>query len=271
MIIEWAHLKWGDVARCDMAQAIAVLPVAAIEQHGPHLPLGTDAMIMAGYLARVRERAQVDIADLDVLLLPDLVIGASHEHLDFPGTLSLSSPALAAVIADIGASVARTGCRKLVLLNSHGGNSAVLELAALELRRLHTMLAVCASWSRFGYPDGLFSDHERRHGIHGGEIETSLMLAFRPELVDMDRAGNFEPESVAMAQRFTWLNAGRPAAFGWMAQDLSENGAMGNASLASAKKGESAAVFGAAAFVGLLRDMADFELERLRSGPAGNP
>ena len=271
MILDWANLKWGDVAGRDMAQAIAVLPVAAVEQHGPHLPLGTDAMIMAGYLARVRARAPQALPNIDVLLLPGLMTGTSHEHMDFPGTLSLSPQTLLSVIADLGASVARSGCRKIVLLNSHGGNSAALDIAALELRRLHRMLAVTVSWSRFGYPEGLFSAQEIRHGIHGGDIETSLMLAFRPDLVRMELAGEFTPASVAMEREFTWLNAGRPAAFGWMAQDLSASGAMGNASLASAQKGESAASHGVTAFAELLRDIADFGLEGLRVGPAGNP
>lgn len=264
MIIDWAELKWADFSAQRMAQAIAVLPVAAVEQHGPHLPLGTDAMIMQGYLARVRALAG---ATPDVLLLPMLPVGTSHEHIDFPGTLSLSPQTLLAMIADLGASVARAGCRKIVLLNSHGGNSAALDIAALELRRLHRMLAVCVSWSRFGYPPGLFDAEEIRHGIHGGDIETSLMLAFRPELVRMELAGDFTPASVAMAQDFKWLNAGRPAGFGWMAQDLSARGAMGNAAIASAEKGIAAADFGARAFLELFGDVRKFDLASLRGAP----
>ncbi|MBM3606877.1 MAG: creatininase family protein [Alphaproteobacteria bacterium] len=264
MIAHWSELKWTDFSAPRMAQAIAVLPVAAIEQHGPHLPLGTDQMIMEGYLARLRA---MTAHTPDVLILPGLSVGTSNEHTDFAGTLTLQPATLLAAIADLGASVVRAGCRKLVLLNSHGGNSAALEIAALELRRQHAMLAVCASWSRLGYPAGLFSAGEIRHGIHGGEIETSLMLAFRPELVAMERAGNFVPSSVAMADEFKWLNAGRPAGFGWMAQDLSVHGAMGDASAASAAKGEAAADFGVKAFAELLRDIAAFDLTRLRAPP----
>ena len=263
---DWADLKWTDFSPGRMAQAIAVLPVAAIEQHGPHLPLGTDAMIMEGYLARVRELAD---GAPDIRILPLLQVGTSHEHMDFPGTLSLSPQTLLSVIADLGASVARAGCRKIVLLNSHGGNSAALDIAALELRRLHQMLAVTVSWSRFGYPQGLFSAQEIRHGIHGGDIETSLMLAFRPQLVRMDLAGDFAPASLRMEGAFKWLNAGRPAGFGWMAQDLSTNGAMGNAAIASAEKGIAAAEFGAKAFLELLDDVAKFDLAALGSLPAG--
>ena len=260
----WSELTWRDLQSRDMGRTIAVLPVAAVEQHGPHLPLGTDAMIMEGYLARVLERMP---ADLDALFLPVQQVGTSNEHVDFPGTLSFSPETFLRIIADLGASIARAGCRKLVLVNSHGGNSAALDIAARELRRLHRMLVVTVSWSRFGYPDDLFSDVEKAHGIHAGDIETSLMMAFRPELVRDDLIADFPPTSIAMEKQFNWLNAGRPAGFGWMAQDLSDNGAMGNASLASREKGEALADYGATAFVELLRDVEAFDLASLGMGP----
>ena len=128
----------------------------------------------------------------------------------------------------------RAGCRKLVLLNSHGGNSALLDVIAHDLRARLGMLVVLASWRRFGAPDGLFSADEQAHGIHAGEIETSLMLSFRPDLVREEEAADFRPESVAMERDFNWLRAGRPTGFGWMSQDLSASGAMGNAAAADA-------------------------------------
>lgn len=260
----WSDLTWRDLQDRDVSRTIAVLPVAAVEQHGPHLPLGTDAMIMEGYLARVLERMP---ADLDALFLPVQQLGTSNEHVDFPGTLSFSPETFLRIIADLGASMSRAGCRKLVLVNSHGGNSAALDIAARELRRLHRMLAVTVSWSRFGYPDGLFSDAEKAHGIHAGDIETSLMMAFRSELVRDELIADFPPASIAMEKQFNWLNAGRPAGFGWMAQDLSDNGAMGNASLATREKGEALADYGATAFVELLRDVEAFDLASLGAGP----
>ena len=260
----WADLTWPELQARNMGKAIVVPPVAAVEQHGPHLPLGTDAMIMQGYLDRVVARLP---GDFDVLFLPLQQIGTSHEHIDFAGTLTLSPDTFMRVVADIGASLALAGVRKLVLLNSHGGNSAALEIAARELRRLHGMLAVCVSWARFGYPEGLFAEEEIRHGIHGGDIETSLMLAFRPELVRQDEIADFPPASIGMARDYKWLNAGRPAGFGWMAQDLSPTGAMGNAALATAEKGERLAEHGAAAFIELLRDVAAFNLAGLENSP----
>ncbi len=260
----WAEWTWRDFEARDMSRCIAVLPLAAIEQHGPHLPAGADAMIMEGYLQRTLARLP---ADLDVLFLPVQQVGASPEHIAFPGTLSLSPETLLRLICDIGDCVARTGCRKLVIANSHGGNSAVIDIAARELRLRHGMLAVAASWARFGYPDGLFDEEEKSHGIHGGAVETSLMLAFRRDAVREEEIANFEPASVAMSRDFTWLNAGRPVGFGWMAQDLSDNGAMGNAEAASAERGDSCADYGATAFIELLRDVEAFDLANLPEGP----
>jgi creatinine amidohydrolase len=243
-----------------MSGVIAVLPVAAVEQHGPHLPLGVDAMIMEGCLGRVVARLP---ADLDAVFLPMQSVGVSIEHSDFPGTLSLSPETASRVLLDIAEGVARAGVRKFVLMNAHGGNSALISTVALDLR-VRGMLVVTCSWARFGYPDGLFSQQEQRHGIHGGEIETSLMLAFRPELVDMNRARNFPPATLDFERDFAWLRADRPAGFGWMAQDLSPSGAMGDASKASAEKGEATADYWATAFVELLRDVEAFDLARLK-------
>ena len=138
------------------------------------------------------------------------------------------------------------------------------------MRASHGILVVLAAWQRFGTPEGLFSEHERRHGIHGGAVETALMLAFRPDLVRRDAIRDFVPVSVAMERDHAWLRAfGRPTGFGWMAQDLHEAGAMGDATLATAEAGRACAVHGAEAFVGLLRDVAGFDLARLRVGPGG--
>jgi creatinine amidohydrolase len=260
----WSELTSADMRATDMARVIAVLPFAAIEQHGPHLPLGTDLFIMEGYLARVLQRLP---ADLPVLFLPVQAIGTSQEHSAFAGTLSLSDQAALGGWTALGDSVARAGCRKLVLLNSHGGNSALIERLALDLRVRLNMLAVTASWSRFGYPDGLFSAQELAHGIHGGEVETSLMLAFRPDLVRIEEAENFLPASLDFERDFAWLRPSRPAGFGGMAQDLSSSGAAGNAAAATAEKGDAAADYGATAFIELLQDVEMFDLARLDVGP----
>jgi creatinine amidohydrolase len=260
----WSELTSTDMRAADMARVIAVLPFAAIEQHGPHLPLGTDMFIMEGYLARVLERLP---ADLPVLLLPVQAIGTSQEHSAFAGTLSLTDHAALQAWGTLAENIARNGCRKVVLLNAHGGNSALLDRLALDLRVRLRMLAVTASWSRFGYPDGLFSGEEVIHGIHAGEIETSLMLAFQPDLVRMAEAKNFASGSRDFERDFAWLRTSRPAGFGWMTQDLSSSGALGNAAAATAAKGEAAADYGATAFTELLQDVDAFDLARLDDGP----
>lgn len=262
----WMDLSWPDFQARDMSKVIAVLPLAAVEQHGPHLPTGVDSAIMDGYLARAIERMP---DDLPALFLPAQRIGVSIEHEAYPGTLSLSFETAARTWIEIGASVRRTGCRKLVLLNSHGGNVAVMEAVARELRARHGMFVVCASWHRFGYPDGLFADAERAHGIHGGDIETSLMMAFAPDSVREDEIAEFRSEAARMEDEFAWLGAVRPIGFGWMSQDLSESGAMGDASAATPHKGDAAADYGATAFIELLRDVEAFDLERLGDGPLG--
>ncbi|PPD45131.1 MAG: creatininase [Methylocystis sp.] len=256
----WSELSLRDIRAHDMSGVIAVLPVAAVEQHGPHLPLGVDAMIMEGCVARVVARLP---QDLDAVFLPMQSVGVSPEHRDFPGTLSLSHDTAARVLNEIAEGVVRAGVKKILLMNSHGGNSALISTVALDLRARFGVLAVTCSWARFGYPDGLYSAQEQRHGIHGGEIETSLMLAFRPELVAMDRAKNFPPASLDFERDFAWLRADRPAGFGWMAQDLSPAGAMGDAARATAEKGEATADYWATAFIELLRDVEAFDLERL--------
>ncbi len=260
----WAEMTWTDVRAADMARTIAVLPVAATEQHGPHLPLGVDTQIMEGYLERVVARLP---ADLPVLFLPVQNCGCSVEHRDFPGTLSLSARTALKVWTELGECVHRAGCRKLVLLNAHGGNVAILDTIAHDLRARLGLFVVMATWHRFGTPDGLFSPEEKAHGIHGGDIETSLMLTFRPDLVRTERVENFPSRSAEMEQDFTWLRAGRPTGFGWMAQDLSPSGAMGNAAAATRQKGETCADYGATAFIELLQDIDGFDLARLETSP----
>lgn len=262
----WSEMSWTDFDEADMGDVIAVLPVAAVEQHGPHLPVGVDAFIMEGYIAQVVARLP---AQLPVLFLPVQSCGCSIEHTGFPGALSLSAATVIRAWTELAECVFRSGCRKLVLLNSHGGNVAILDIVAHDLRARLGMLAVMASWHRFGSPDGLFPESEKTHGIHAGDIETSLMLSFRPDLVRLDDAGDFAPASIAIESDFNWLRVGRPTGFGWMSQDLSESGAMGDALAATAAKGEACADYGATAFVELLQDIEGFDLSRLKKGPLG--
>lgn len=256
---------WLNLTTEEFADArIAVLPVAAVEQHGPHLPVGVDTYIAEAYLARVRALLP---ADSGVVFLPVQPVGASDEHRAYPGTLTLSPETALRAFIEIGESVSRAGIRKLVIVNSHGGNIALIDLAARQLRVRLNMLVVHCSWGRFGYPEGLFGEAERTHGIHGGDIETSIMLAAHPDLVWRDRIANFIPATYAMEREYTHLRADFPAGFGWMTQDLNASGAVGDASLATAEKGEAALQHGARAFLELLQDVEKFDLARLAPGP----
>jgi creatinine amidohydrolase len=262
---QWIEMTWDDFRAGDPARWIAVLPVAAVEQHGPHLPLGTDGFIAKGYLARAMKM----IPDaLPVTFLPIQWVGKSDEHVAFPGTLTLSAEAAARSWTEIGESVGRAGVRKLVIVSSHGGNTPVTDVVARDLRVRQGMLAVTAAWSRFGYPEKLFTDVERTHGIHGGAIETSLLLATRPESVRKDKVADFKPETLAIEREFARLRADRPSGFGWMAQDLNPQGAVGDAKAGASEKGEAALEHGARAFIELLEDVHRFDLKRLKDGPA---
>jgi creatinine amidohydrolase len=261
-VADWVSLTTEEFA----ADRIAVLPVAAVEQHGPHLPVGVDTCIAEAYLARVRALLP---RDSRAVFLPVQAVGASDEHKAFRGTLTLSPETTLAAFIEIGESVSRAGIAKLVIVNSHGGNIAPIDLAARQLRVRANMLAVHCSWGRFGYPDGLFSDDERTHGIHGGDIETSIMLAAYPDLVRREKIADFRPATYAMERDYSYLRADDPVGFGWMTQDLHASGALGDASLATPEKGAAALDHGARAFVELLKDVEKFDPKGLVAGPLG--
>jgi creatinine amidohydrolase len=256
----WAELRSKDFKGLDPEKTIAILPVAAIEQHGPHLPVMTDSAIAEGMIALLKERLP---NNLSVLVLPAQYVGKSNEHLLSPGTLSLSAETLTRLLVEIGEAVHRAGLRKMVLANSHGGNVQVLATVARELRVKLGMLVVATNWARFGLPDGMYDSVEVRHGIHAGDIETSLMLEFRPDLVRMADAKNFVSSSIVMEKEFKKLSADGAHAFGWIAQDLNAEGAVGDASKATAAKGKKTAEHQVDGFIALLRDMTAFSLNRL--------
>jgi creatinine amidohydrolase len=260
----WTDIHWPDIAGARPARWIAVLPLAATEQHGPHLPLGTDVMIAEAYLAQVREILPDKIP---ATFLPLQPIGVSTEHLAYPGTLSLPAETALKVWIALGESVARAGIKKLVMVSSHGGNSATMSLVAQELRARHGLLAVTTAWSRFGAPEGMFSAEELRHGVHGGAVETSIMLARYKRHVRTDAIAEFRPASIAMEQDYRWLSAHRPAPFAWQTQDLHPSGAVGDARQASADKGELLLDHGARAFCELLADVDKFDPQTFSAGP----
>ncbi|RWP76452.1 creatininase family protein [Mesorhizobium sp.] len=248
----WGDYRTTEYATIDPEATIAVLPVAAIEQHGPHLPVSTDTSIMNGMLETVIARLP---GDLDIRILPVQAVGKSNEHLHAPGTLTLPAATLIEAWTELGLSIARAGLRKLIVVNSHGGNEEIMGIITRELRVRAKMLAVKTSWQRFGRPAGMYTALEDRHGIHGGDVETSLMLHFRPDLVDMAKADNFVSNVVRAEKEFSLLRHTGTHAFAWIATDLNPNGVVGDASIATAEKGRLTAIHQADGFISLLKDL----------------
>ena len=247
----------------DRARWIVVLPLGAHEQHGPHLPFETDTIIADGIARRAAELAQ---PDLPVSFMPAEPVGYSIEHMDTPGTKTLSYAQAVERWLAIAGDLSKAGIRKFVMLNAHGGNSPLMTVVATEARVRFAMLAVATSWTRFALPDGIIAAEDKPYDIHGGLIETSMVLALAPETVDMTRAENFPSFQRELAGTMAHLRAYGPHAFGWKAQDLNPAGVVGEASAATAQKGERIIDHAARQFVELLEDVGRFEMRQWAVG-----
>ena len=245
----------------DRAGWIAILPLGAHEQHGPHMPFETDTLIAAGIVERLGGRLP---ADLLVTVLPVEPVGYSPEHLHVAGTRSLPYQDAIERWLGIAAELHALGIRKLIMLNAHGGNAPLMTIVATEARVRFNMLAVATSWTRFGVPDGVIASEAKAVDIHAGDIETSVMLALHPDKVDMEKAANFPSRQTEFATRFRHLRAYGPHAFGWTMADLNRDGAAGNARAATAEKGEALIDHAVGGLIELLRDVDAFDLRDLR-------
>jgi creatinine amidohydrolase len=239
---------------------IAILPLGAHEQHGPHLPFETDALIAQHVAERLRDAAP---ASVTVELLPVERVGYSIEHMDVTGTRTLGFDEAVNRWIEIAGQSAARGLRRLMLLNAHGGNSPLLTIVATEARVRFNMLVVATSWTRFGFPAELIAPEDKAFDIHAGDIETSVMLAIHPDLVRMDAIADFPSRQAEYARRFTHLRAYGPHAFGWKMSDLNVEGAAGNASRATAEKGEVMLDHAVSGLTELLADMAEFDVDEL--------
>lgn len=245
----------------DRSNWIAVLPLGAHEQHGPHLPLETDTLIVAGIIERLGQQLP---KELPATFLPVEPVGYSVEHIDVAGTKSLSFEDAAHRWLGIAEDLHRQGIRKFVMLNAHGGNSPLMTIVATEARIRFDMLAVATSWTRFGVPDGVITPENKAIDIHGGDMETSVMLALHPDKVDMARAADFPSRQSDYAKRFHHLRAYGPHAFGWKMSDLNPDGVAGNASAASAEKGERLIAHAVKGLIELLQDVDGFDVGTLQ-------
>ena len=256
----WADLTTKEFERLNKDQTIAVLPVAATEQHGPHLSVSVDTDLLEGVIQSALLHLTVDS---HVLILPTQSIGFSPEHSSFAGTLSLSSRTLIQVWTEIGESVAASGIRKLVILNSHGGQVGLMDVVARDLRSRLNMCVYSVSW--FNLPLGedveqLFTPHEYRFGIHAGQIETAMMLALKPERVRKQLAENFPSASEQRSQKFEILGNGKSAKLGWQIQDYNPKGALGNAAAATAEQGHHVLKAAGVALAKLLTEIEQLEI-----------
>ncbi|MCC5900968.1 MAG: creatininase family protein [Halomonas sp.] len=232
MIYHWKALTSPRLAAIAHGNPVAIITLGAIEQHGTHLPLGTDLIIGEGL-----QTAMLSMIDpsIDVLCLPAIAVGASDEHAGFAGTLSLPAPLAIATLEAYGESIARSGIKKLVLINSHGGNKAVMDLAALTLRQRFAMRVVKATYTRLPALEGAIDAAELRYGLHGGLLETAMMYYLAPSLVTLD---GYQPTPPAASQNGTLVSPEGSAAFAWLAEDLSTQGVAGDATGANATLGE---------------------------------
>ena len=255
----WQDMTTEEFAALDAERVIAVLPIASIEQHGPHLPVCADACTNQAVIERTLELLP---DELPVTVLPMMPVGKANEHGSFPGTLTLESETVQRLWTEIAESVHRVGIRKLVLFNSHGGNRRILQVVARDLRVRLDMLVVVAGPT---FPKDLFPEEEMRYGIHGGSVETSLMLHLRPDLVDMNKAENFQSLMADLARDFEHLTGNTSLA--WQAQDLNPAGVVGNARDADAARGAQLIDHAAAEFVAVLKEIHRYPLSNVRQGP----
>ena len=250
----WGELNWPDAEDYLNRMDVAILPVGAIEQHGPHLPTDTDAFD-ADYLAR---RVAEACSDPRPLVLPVIAYGVSYHHDDFKGTVGIGNDTLSRLVYDIGISVARNGIRKLVIINGHGGNAPALNYAAQMINRDEGIF-VCVDTGETSDVD-IDALVETPNDVHAGEIETSTALAIRPHLVRMDRARKCVP---AFSSRYLDFSSRRGVSWYAYTKKISDSGVMGDPTKASAEKGERMWELMLAHLVGLVEDIKSMTLDEI--------
>ena len=227
----FAYLTWKQVEALPKEEALLVLPTAAIEQHGHHLPLATDTLINNLLLGKALEKLA---PATHVYALPPVCYGKSNEHLGFPGTLSVTASTFMAVVHDIGASVAASGFRKLVLYNTHGGNSSLVDVMARDLRAEFGLQTFCLFGSGGASFTGI-EQQELKYGFHAGEIETAFLLSAVPELV---HSSEYTVSYIAQIENpELLLPENAPATFSWLTRDIAPSGVMGDPRPATAENG----------------------------------
>ncbi len=249
------YLTWTEIQEMpDKENAVIIQPVGAIEQHGPHLPLIVDAAIGMGVLGKALEKLDTSIS---AYALPSLYYGKSNEHWHFPGTITLSAQTLLATLMEVGESLYRAGFRKLVLMNSHGGQPQVMDIVARDLHIKYSDFLVFPlfTWRVPHITGELLSSQEKQLGIHAGDAETSIMLALLPEQVQMDKAiAEYPPEPASGSL----LSIEGKLSFAWATKDLSHSGVVGDPTTASKEKGDRILESVSDGWVEVIKDIYEF-------------
>lgn len=256
-VYHWRQLTTVELAELTSDTAVAVLPLAAVEQHGPHLPLDTDVIIGEGILEEALGRlaADADESAASALVLPTQAVGTSTEHENFAGTLSLAPGSAIAAIEAAGRAVRRAGVSRLVVFNSHGGNTAALDIAALNLRAQYGLQVVKATYFRFAAPAGGIAATELSQDLHAGALETSMMLALAPASVRSDRIPEYESHTRAPSGAVVAPEGEAP--YAWLAEDFGVDGIAGSPALADAETGQHLVAHFAGRLAAIIRDSAE--------------
>ncbi len=266
--VPWVQMPPEERLALFRRDPVAILPLGATEQHGPHLPLTTDNDINRGLLRHALPKVA---SELPVAVCAPIEIGASDEHLDHPGhampnpgTLSIGADGVESAILEEGRKLARAGVRRLVLHNTHGGNRHAMAIAALELRCRERMLVVSASWFRFDRPDGIdLPESEWRRGLHGGAVETAMMLHLHADRVRTRRIQRFASFGEELERAGSTIGPEGMAAFAWRARDLNPDGVVGDATLATPNMGRRLVEHYGDTLAAIIRDARAFPLDRL--------
>jgi creatinine amidohydrolase len=242
----------------DKANVVLIQPVGSIEQHGPHLPIVVDSAIGTAVLGKALEKLPPNVP---AYALPPLYYGKSNEHWHFPGTITLSAQTLLAVLLEVAESIYRSGFRKLVFLNSHGGQPQVIDIAARDLHQKHEdfLLFPLFTWRVPHNGSQLLSEKEREYGIHAGDAETSLMLSILEDYVRMEAANTEYPQDLPQD---SLLSMEGKLPFAWVTRDLTQSGVLGDPTVATKEKGDQLLESVSDGWVQVIQDIYRFQQPR---------